>query len=223
MPRRLTIRGAGLLAATVLVGSVIALPALAISPHRAYTPAGNATAKAVVLRLSDLPAGWKVDSSGGGGGSVTCKSFDPDQSDLTSVGHADVSFASQDGLGNVASLVGIFKSTGQAQSSWNRVVRPGMLGCLSSLFEEGASSKKTKTTVISTGRLALSVPGHRAAAFRIVADVATNGQHVKVYLDLIMQGGGPADAVMLITSVLDPPSAVFESKLAAAVAGRLPR
>ena len=50
-----------------------------------------------------------------------------------------------------------------------------------------------------------------------------NGQHVKVFLDLIMQGRGPADAVMLVTSVLDPPSAAFETKLAAAVSGRLPQ
>ena len=64
---------------------------------------------------------------------------------------------------------------------------------------------------------------HQIGARPIVADVATSGQHIKVYLDLIMQGDGAADTVMLVTSVLDPPSAVFESKLASAVAGRLPR
>ena len=210
--------------ATILTAATIALPVGASLPHRAYTPAGNAAAKAVLLRLPDLPAGWKVDSSGGGGGAgaVTCKSFDPNRSDLTSVGHADVSFASKDGLGNVASLVAVFQSATQAQASWNRIVRPGMLACLSSLFEQGGTSKQTTTTVLSTRKLPLAVPGYRKAAFRIAADVATNGRHVKAYLDLIMQGGGPADTVMIVTSVFDPPSAALESKLAAAIASRLP-
>jgi hypothetical protein len=222
--RGLALRGAvALAAAVIVVAATTVLAGSAASPRRAYTSAGNAAAKAIVLKPSDLPNGWKLEKSGGGGGQVTCKGFDPDQSDLTTVGHADVSFARSDGLGNVASLVGIFKSTSQAQASWNRIVRPGMLVCLSSLFENGATDKKTTTTVVSKGRLALSVPGRRAAAFRIVADVATNGQHVKVYLDLIMQGSGRADTVMLVSSVLARPSAVFESKLAAAIAGRLPR
>ena len=217
------LRGAGVLAASILVAGVVALPASASQPYRAYTAAGNAAAKAVALRLSDLPPGWKVDSSGSGGGAVTCKSFDPDQSDLTTVGRADVSFARKDGLGNVASLVGLFKNATEAQSSWNRIVRPGMLTCLSSLFEQGATNKTTKATVLSAGKLALPVAGKRKAAFRIAADVATNGQHVKVYLDLILQGDGPADTVLLITSVLDPPARSFESKLATAIASRLPK
>ena len=116
---------------------------------------------------------------------------------------------------------GIFKSPSQAQA-WNRLVRPGPR-CLSSVFEGGGSNAKSKTTVLSTGKLPLPVPGRRHAAYRIAADVATGGQHVKVYLDLIMQGRGPANAVMLVTSVLDPPSAVLEPRLATAVAGRLPR
>jgi hypothetical protein len=219
----LAIRCGAALVLAAPVAAVLSFPAGATSPRHAYTTAGNAAAKAIVLKLTDLPAGWKAEASGGSGGDVTCKSFDPDQSDLTSVGRADVSFARKDGLGNVASLVGIFKSSAQAQASWNRIVRPGMLGCLSSLFEQGATSKTTKTTVVSKGPLAISLPGRRAAAFRIVADVATGGEHLRVYLDLILQGGGVADTVMLITSVLEPPSATFESKLAAAIAGRLPR
>ena len=58
------------------------------------------------------------------------------------------------------------------------------------------------------------MPGPRHAAYRIAADVATGGRHVDVYLDLIMQGGGAANAVMLVTSVLDPPPAALESRLA---------
>jgi hypothetical protein len=223
-PPRRSSRGAGVLAAAVVLGAAVVLPAVAGQPRAAYTPAGNAAAKAVLLRLGDVPAGWKPDPSGGGGtGGITCRSFDPKQSDLTSVGRADSSFKSADDLSHVGSLTRMFESTAQAQSSWNRLVKPGLLRCLSTVFEQGGSSAKSTTTVLSAGKLPLRVAGRRHAAYRIAADVATGGRHVNVYLDLILQGGGPANAVMLVTSVLDPPSAALESRLATVVAGRLPR
>ena len=40
---------------------------------------------------------------------------------------------------------------------------------------------------------------------------------------MILQGGGRADTVLLVTSVLQPPAAALETKLAGAIAGRLPK
>jgi hypothetical protein len=153
---------------------------------------------------------------------VTCKSFDPDESDLTTIGHADAGFESADGLSNIASVTGIFKTAGQAQTSWNRVVRPAMLGCLEEILES-SGTKDAPITVISKGRYSLAVAGKRHAAYRVVADVTADGQHLKAYLDVILQGSGQADTVILITSVLSPPSAALERKLASVVAGRLPK
>jgi len=220
VPRMLS-RVALLVVAGLLVAA-LAVPAFAASPKRKYTPAGNAVAKSVLLKLSDLPTGWKASNGGGGNAHTTCPSFDPDQSDLTSIGKADSGFESKDGLSSISSIAGVFKNTGQAQTSWNRVVRPGMLTCLASILES-SGTKAAPIKVTSKGKLGLTVPGHRAAAYRLVADVTSKGQHLNVYLDLIMQGGGQADTVLLVTSVLTAPSPVFESKLASAVAGRLPK
>jgi hypothetical protein len=210
------------LAAVLLAGAVLAGTAAAKDPRRAYTAAGTAQAKAIALKLSDLPAGWKVDrASGGSGGNLTCPGFDPDESDLTSIGHVDASFASRDGLSNVLSVVGVFKTAAEGRASWSRVVRPGVLRCLTKLFEEGASDKSTTTKVVSSGKLSLPLDAPRKAAYRIAADVSTQGQHVKAYLDVILQGAGRADTVLLVTSVLVPPQTAFEWKLAGTVSSRL--
>jgi hypothetical protein len=214
-------RGATAVALALLAAAAVAVSASAKPPQKHYTAAGTATAKAIVLKKSDLPAGWKVSGGSGDGASVTCKSFDPDQSDLTTTGHADAGFGTADGLYNVASVVGVFRSASQAQTSWNRLVRPQLLGCMASLVES-IGSKGTSVKVISKGKLAMAVPGKRKAAYRIVANVNAGGQQAKVYLDLILQGAGPADTLLIITSVLAPPPTALEAGLVKTVAGRLP-
>jgi len=206
----------------LIAAAVLTASATAGTPNRKYTAAGNATAKGVAIKLSDLPGGWKASKGGGGGAGVTCPAFDPDQSDLTTIGHADSGFETVDGLGNVASTVGIFKTASQAQSSWTRLVKPPLLGCMEYLLE-GSAGKGATITVTSKGKLPLAVPGKRHAAYRIVATYKAGSDSAKVYLDLILQGSGQADSVIIVTSVLTPPAAAIESKLAKAVAGRLPK
>jgi hypothetical protein len=208
--------------ALVVLAAALAVPAVASPPKQKFTPAGNAAAKAVVVKLADLPAGFKVTRGGGGGAGVTCSKFNPKQSDLTQIGKASTAFESSDGLVNIASLAGVFASTAQAQASWDRIAKPALLNCLASIVESVAT-QSTTVTVASKGRHALKVPGRRAAAYRIVADVKAGAEQAKIYLDVIMQGGGRADTVLMVTSVAAPPAAALEKKLAAAIAGRLPR
>jgi hypothetical protein len=213
-----------LLAAAALAAAALVPPAVASQPKNRPTAAGNAQAKGVALRLADLGAGWKITPGGAGGAAdLTCKGFNPNQSDLTTIGTAGRAFESRDGLTNVFSRVAVFKSSAEAQASWNRIVRPGMLTCMASRFVGSIAGKDTAVKITSKGPLRLPVPGRRHAAYRIAADVTVSGQTVKAYLDVILQGGGPSDSAMLVTSVLQPPPRSLESKLAAALAGRLPK
>jgi len=213
-------------AAGALVAAAVAVAAgagaAAAPPKDAFTPAGKALAKSVTLRLSDLPAGWKTSASGNSTGDVTCATFKPDQSDLTRIGHAESNFASADSLGAVGSTVGVFSSAAQAQTAWSRLVRPQLVGCLASLFKQGISANSGTATIRSTGRLTVPMAAPRKAAYRIVSDVVTGGQSVRAWVDVLLQGRGSADTVILVTSVSSPPSAAVERKLAAAIAGRLP-
>jgi len=210
-------QAAALLAVLLAAGAATASP-----PKDAFTPAGKALAKSVSLRLSDLPAGWKTSASGGTGGDVTCATFNPNQSDLTRIGHAEANFASADSLGAAGSTVGVFSSAAQAQTSWNRLVRPQLVRCLASIFKQGISANSATATIRSTGRLSLPMTAPRRASYRIVSDVVTGGQTVRAWVDVLLQGRGSADTVILVTSVASPPSAVLEQRLAAAIAGRLP-
>jgi len=210
------------LAAVLLAGAVLAGTAAAAGPRHAYTAAGNAQARAAALALRDLPAGWKLEASGGGGGRFTCPGFEPNESDLTTVGHAERSFASPDGLSSVQSIVGIYRTPDEGRTSWSRIVRPGIVKCLAKLFEQGATSKTTTTKVMSSGKLSLPLDAPRKAAYRITADVLTQGQHIKAYFDVILQGGGAAQSVLLVGSVLTPPQSAFEWKLAGTASSRLP-
>lgn len=197
---------------------MLAAPALADSgPKKAYTAADQARAKAIVLRQADLPAGWKSEPASGGGGNLTCPGFQPKQSDLTKTGHADSSFTRPGGLVFTASTVGIFESVAQAQASWDRVVRPGLLGCLASFV----ANAKTKASVVSQGTLAFPALSDRAAAFRVVAAIKAQSATFKAYVDVVLEGSGRADVAMIFVFVVAPPDPVLERRLAAAVAGRL--
>ena len=206
-------------AAVVLAGALLAAAATAGQPKHRYTAAGNAAAQAIALRVSDFSGGWNAAKGGGGNSVVTCKTFDPDQSDLTTVGHADTAFTS--GSGDISSIVGIFASTAQAKKSWSRFVKPQLLDCMAS-FLEGSATKGTSIKVSSKGPLRLSVPGKRKAAYRIVADFTAGKDHVRVYLDVILQGRGPANTVLIMSSLVRAPSAALERSLAKAIAARLP-
>ena len=153
-----------------LAAALVASSATAAPPKRQYTAAGNATAKGIASSSPTSRRAGRRRRAAAAAPSVTCPSFDPDQSDLTTVGHADAGFESADGLGNIASIVGIFKSASQAQTSWNRLVKPPLLGCMAQ-FLESSATKGTTIKVTSKGPLGLSVPGKRKAAYRIAANV----------------------------------------------------
>src|SRR5262245_17986626 len=110
-----TRRGAVAAALAGLTVAALAIPAGAAPPKRQASAAGNALAKAVVLRPSDLGAGWKSTGSGGssGGADLTCAGFNPNQSDLTTIGNADRSFESSDQINTVRSRVAVFRSAAE--------------------------------------------------------------------------------------------------------------
>jgi hypothetical protein len=217
------VRGA-VLAAAALAAAVLVLPAAASQPKNRPTAVGNAQAKAVLVRLSDLGAGWKASPGGAGGAALpTCRGSEPKLSDLTTIGTAGKAFVSSDGMSTAIARVVVLKSAAEAQAWWNRLVRPAMLTCMASRFVDTLAGKDTAIKITSKGPLRLPVPGRRHAAYRIAADVTFQGETVKAYLDLILQGGGAADSAVLITSVEQPPARALESKLAATLARRLPK
>jgi len=210
--------------AAALVAAVVAGAAFAGEPVQRFNKADMAKAKAIGFQRSDFPVGWTAKpSKPGQGASTTCKSFDPDESDLVETGKVDSPlFTAPDGYSQIFSAVGIFQTAAQASASWNRLVRPGWLTCFSELITKSAPPGST-ISVLSTSKLAFPRIAARMATYRLVIGVAPEGASASVtlYLDRVLLGAGRANVSTIMFSVGKPYPAAFEQKLARAIAGRL--
>lgn len=161
---------AGIVAALVVAGAAIA--GSSGQPRHAFTAAGQALARSVVLHRTDLPAGFRsTPSSDNTGKPPSCKGFKPDESDLTLRGRSSVEF---DVAGNpplVSSDADVWSSAAQARSAFDRVVRPGLSECLFQLFAAGLkanAAKGVKYVPVSHSLKTLLGLGEQAARVRLV-------------------------------------------------------
>jgi hypothetical protein len=188
-------------------------------PRKQHTAADMAKARSVVLRAADFGAGWKSSPSSPDSGTPRCKGFAPDESDLVETGSAD-SPEFEKGLRYVSSSAAVFKTAAQAQASWNRVVKPGLLDCLGSLFDKGASGSSVTIKVVGKSTLAFPRLAPRAAAYRLSFAAKSQGLTLRGAVDLILLGKGRIDALMISVAFGTPPLA-DERRLAGLIAGRL--
>jgi hypothetical protein len=212
------------LSAAVLLAAVLAGAALAGDPVQKHTLADMARAKAIGFQRADFPTGWTAKpSTPSKSANSTCKSFDPDESDLVETGKVDSpEFTGPDGYSQVFSTVGVFQTVAQARTSWSRVVRPAMLQCFSDLITKSSPAGAT-ISALAKGTLAFPKVAPRTQAYRLVIGVAPEGAKtsVKLYLDLVLLGADRANVATIMFSLGQPYPAAFEQKLARAIAHRL--
>jgi hypothetical protein len=213
---RLTTTGVAL--ACALVAATAALAANG-DPQRKHTKADMAKARAALLRATDFGSGWQATpSTSSPGNNLRCTGFEREESDLVETGRA-VSPDFEKGFRYVSSFAAVYKTAAQAQTSWNRLVRPGLLDCLASLFKSGSGSGVTLTVV---AKRAIPFPklAPRTAAFRISFSASGQGSALKGAIDLILLGKDRIDAALLDLAFGQPPLA-DERRLAGLIAKRL--
>jgi hypothetical protein len=173
-------------AATVLV---VVAGATAADPGKQkieLNAADQAAARAVVLRRSDLGAGWtggrvKPDLTS----QVSCASYHPKVSDLVVTGAAESQFR---GTGLVlANEVEIFRTAAMVDRDWRRSIVPAAVPCLRRTLTKGLG---TQAKVLSFGRIPFPKVGTHSAAFRGIVVVSALGQTVRVLLDIVLVGRG---------------------------------
>jgi hypothetical protein len=148
--------------------------------------ADQAAARAVVLRRSDLGAGWtggrvKPDLTS----QVSCASYHPKVSDLVVTGAAESQFR---GTGLVlANEVEIFRTAAMVDRDWRRSIVPAAVPCLRRTLTKGLG---TQAKVLSFGRIPFPKVGTHSAAFRGIVVVSALGQTVRVLLDIVLVGRG---------------------------------
>ena len=218
MPARLAI----VLAATC----VLAGAALAANPHdpqKRFTSADQAWARTLLVKRADLPGvGWKSQRSTGD--DSTCRSFSPDESKLVETGEQDSPEFTRVG-GFVTSTAGIFRTTKDAQTSWNLEVKPKILDCLAEGLNQ-ASTGGASIRIVKRGTLSYPHLAPRTAAFYVRLAFDVQGVKLNADLRVICLGKGRANVALMTLSPgspLMPLPAGLDRRLATKLAQRLNR
>jgi len=188
----------GLIAVTV-VALVAAGVALAASPTKekiARTAAGDAQAKAEVVRKADVGPGWKggfkkPDLSS----SMPCTSYRPKQNDLVLIGVAESMFSQPPFA--VDSEAQVLRTAAMVKRDWQRtILDPRVIPCLKQGFTKalGSSSK-----LVSFRRIAFPRTAPLTRAFRAVFTVNTQLGEVPVEIDFVAMGSGRNELTLTLS------------------------
>ncbi len=214
--------GLALLGAAVIAAGAAAAPG--DPERRAIRPADQAWARRANLHPADVPAGYTASRAGSNQnkGPLTCPGFQPDLSDLTITGEA-LSPVFQNRAGTtIFSAVEVYSSVRDEHEAWRRTARREALRCVARMMNQLSLQG---VRVIVTSRVVRPAPrlGERSISFRIAAKVEAQGVTIRAWFDLLGTAQGRADASLLISSVVRPPSASLEHKLLERLARRLKR
>jgi hypothetical protein len=185
------------LATAAGVALVAAAAALAEKPKIARTPAGNAQARAVVLRRADLGKGWsggfkKPNFSSG----LKC-SYHPKQSDLVVVGAAETTW-DRPTTYEIDSEAFVMRTVSMVRRDWRRtVVAPQVLPCLRKTFREILGSSGM---VISVRRVPFPHLTTYTRAFRFLATLGSGTNQERFESDFVAMGAGRNEVSLTLTA-----------------------
>ncbi len=222
MRRRIEARVSGVFLGVAGAALVLAAGASADKPTIHLTAAGQAAARATVLRKADLgtTATWsgglqKADLSS----DLSCKNFDPKQSDLVVVGAARSRWTAP-GI-QFDNQVQVLRTPRMVQLDWRRsVLSKQLLPCLRSTVarEPGVAGH-----VVSV-RLA---PFPRVATYtrlvRVLLDVDTANGSVRVMVDTLVFGRRSTEITLTTTAPFEAHAVVeaAEARLARRLSSRI--
>jgi hypothetical protein len=211
----------GLIAVTVgaLVAAGVALAADPSKEKIARTTAGNAQARAEVVRKADVGTGWKggfkkPDLSS----SMPCTTYRPKQSDLVLIGAAESTFSRA--VLEVDSEAQVLRSAAMVQRDWQRtILDPRVLPCLRQGFTKALGSK---AKLVSFRKVAFPHVARLTRAFRMLATVATQFGPVPLEIDFVAMGSGRNELTLTLSgpTVAQSTLHALELRLARTLAGR---
>jgi hypothetical protein len=221
--------GAGLAGLTLVVGSVAAVPAGASAEPK------NAAAHQDLLRLSDLPTGWKVTKTTSTSSTSTASTNDftevascegTSASGLgANVPSAQASFTHQQTAQFVFELVGVFPSTSTANRTYGFFSNAKAPTCVGQLLAKsiasGATGAGLTASKITTSRLPFPREGSATTALKLAIPLTVDGENLQMNADFIVIRSGKKIAVLAPVGLSTVLSTTFASSLAKKAAGRL--
>jgi hypothetical protein len=206
--------------ATLLIALVVGLIGAGAAlagrgdPQERITPADQARAKSVLVRLGDMNAAFRDFPTVDNPNTPYCAALD--ESDLTVTGQANsATFVAAPEF--VVSRSYVYESLSDANASWRRGTSSAGQACLRQLMH--AQVRDTAVRLVSFKPIPFVKAAKRTAAFRIVA----SRQGIRVYLDLIALQHGRAQVSIVYGNAFAPPPTSEEARLARLVARRMAR
>jgi hypothetical protein len=171
-------------------------------PKQALTKADQGRAGAMLLRKTDLAAGFAAHPSGNSSGAY-CQATD--ESDLTVTGKAEspaYTLLAPPRFFFVASEVSIYRTVGQALVSWRRNTSPAGEACARSELGDSLSSGAPKLR--SFARESFPKVAPLTAAYRFTASLDSAGRAVTLYFDVVALQQGRAQVAVVVASAGGP-------------------
>jgi hypothetical protein len=210
-----------LAAAAILAGTAIAAPG---DPKRRLTPAGQAAARAALLRAADLPgSGWQTSVTDFDQPNPDCLVDRYSFSSLTAVGQAGTDFARPGEA--ITSTAQIFSTRSQALAAWNVILRPGFFLCVAeglaaAIKRDGGPG--AKVSVLSVTRRPAGTLREGSYFVSTILEVRSGKGAAALHYDQLgVRSGRTIGGVGLIRIDHSWPDAL-ELGLARAMAGRVP-
>jgi len=199
-------------ALVAIVGLAVATAALAGrgDPRKAITAADQARAKSMVLRKTDLAAGFRA-SPPGKGSDAYCAAVD--ESDLTETGEAEspqFTRQSSSSVLFVSSGSSVYKTSSDALASWRRSTSSAGEACARRLVATELASSGLRLRTF--GRVSFPKLAPLTVAYRVTADVPAGSKTLPAFVDVVAMQRGRGQAVLLVGSA---PAAVARAETAA--------
>lgn len=189
------------------------------APRLERSDAGTTQARASLLRLEDLPQGWKKRAGGSGNSrdlvGFRCDGFKPDLSALTVKGIEGGSFWVP-GERQLSNLTIVFGTEADATTAFNQDFAKLFDRCVLKVVGKKTSSGK----IVHARRLSLQL-GARNFAYTSTLEIDVSGKKHPAYAENVFLQLGRSSSVVLFTSLDVPFEPALERRLLRLVVDRL--
>ena len=209
-----------------LVALALAAPALGADgePKKALTTKGQASGKSIVLKRSDLSAGFVPHKASDAARPRGARCGAVDESDLTVTGDASSPDFSRDALGvAIGSSASVYRTQRESSAAWKRAGTDGAVQCFADLVRL-TSPAAQKVEIVSAKRIPFPKVAPGVIAYRVVAKLTVGkSRTVRAYFDAVLLQHGQMQSALVVTSLGAAVPVAQEQVLALILAGRMAR
>ncbi len=210
--------------AVSLFALALAAPALGADgePKKALTAKGQAVAKSIVLKRSDLSAGFVPHKPSDASRPKGARCGAVDESDLTVTGDADSPDFSRDALGvAIGSSASVYRTQRESNAAWHRAGTAAAVQCFADLVRL-TSPAVQKVEIVSAKRIPFPKVAPNVIAYRVVATLTVGkSRTVRAYFDAVLLQRGQMQSALVVTSLGSAVPVAEERVLALILAGRM--